>query len=576
LFDNPMTVRRKIWLSFLAIVVIFVLAVFVAFPQIPKIIKLSFFEKTKINFGLDIQGGTRLIYEADVSQVKDTDKTDAVEGARDVIERRVNAFGVSEPVVQTSKAGGSYRVMVELPGVKDVQQAIKMIGETPLLEFKEQPEFPPMTDEQTKEMEEFNKKAKETADDILKKINKGEDFDALAKEKSEDPGSKEQGGDLGYFQKGQMVPEFETEVFDNLKVGEVSKEPVKTQFGYHIIKKTDERETDKDGEKVKEAKASHILIKIKTETDYQDRAGVDPYGFKNTDLSGKQLKTSAVQFDPNTNEPVVNIEFDEEGSRLFAEITKRNVGKPVAIYLDGQPISVPRVNEEITGGSAVISGQFDLKEAKELSRRLNAGALPVPIKILSQQNIGASLGKDSVEKSIVAGIIGIAAIAFFMILFYRFPGLLAVCALVLYSLIVFAIFKVSSLTSFPITITLAGLAGFVLSIGMAVDANILIFERMKEELRQGKPLYRAMDDGFSRAWLSIRDSNVSSLITCAILYIFGTSIVQGFALSLAIGIAVSMFSAITVTRTLMRLAMGKFIGKHLGLVASGMPKRVEN
>ncbi|HLD61598.1 MAG TPA: MMPL family transporter, partial [Patescibacteria group bacterium] len=160
--------------------------------------------------------------------------------------------------------------------------------------------------------------------------------------------------------------------------------------------------------------------------------------------------------------------------------------------------------------------------------------------------------------------------------FYRFPGLLAVCALVLYSLIVFAIFKVSSLTSFPITITLAGLAGFVLSIGMAVDANILIFERMKEELRQGKPLYRAMDDGFSRAWLSIRDSNVSSLITCAILYMFGTSIVQGFALSLAIGIAVSMFSAITVTRTLMRIAMGKFIGKHLGLVASGMPKEIKS
>ncbi len=567
-----MTIRQKTWVTFGGIVLLFALGLLIAVPQLSQKLHLSFFEKLKINYGLDIQGGTRLVYEADVSKITETDKADAVEGVRDVIERRVNAFGVSEPIVQTNRSGSSYRVLVELPGVKDIQQAIKSIGETPLLEFKEQPETKPLTDAQTKEMNDYNAKAKTTAESLLKKAQKGDDFSKLAKENSEDVVSAEQEGDLGFFQRGQMVPEFETEAFDNLKVGEVSKALVTTQFGYHIIKKTDERETDVNGEKVKEVRASHILIRTKSEADYQDKTDVDAYGFKNTKLTGKQLQSASVQFDPNTGEPQVGLEFNAEGRDLFAAITKRNVQKPVAIYLDGQPISVPVVNEEITGGSAVISGQFTIDEAKDLARRLNAGALPVPINILSQQNVGASLGKDSVERSIVAGIIGIAAITFFMIAFYRFPGILAVCALILYSLIIFSLYKLSATSPWPITITLAGLAGFILSIGMAVDANILIFERTKEELRSGKSLVRAMDDGFKRAWLSIRDSNASSLITCGILYWFGTSIVQGFALSLAIGILVSMFSAITVTRTFMRLTMKKYIEKRPALVGIGMPK----
>lgn len=570
-----MTVRQKTWWSFAGILVLLLMGVLIAFPQISKKLRISVFDNLKINFGLDIQGGTRLVYEADVSKIPEADKADAVEGVRDVIERRVNAFGVSEPLVQTNKSGASYRVLVELPGVKDIQQAIKSIGETPLLEFKEQPEVKPLTEEQKKEMDDLNAKAKSKAEDLLKKAQKGEDFAKMAESNSDDPGSAVQGGDLGFFARGQMVAEFEKESFDNLKVGEVSKELVKTQFGYHILKKTDERETDKDGQKVQEVKASHILIRTKAEADYQDKTDVDPYGFKNTKLTGKQLKASNVQFDSNTGEPQVGLEFNNEGRDLFAEITKRNVGKPVAIYLDGQPISVPRVNEEISGGTAVISGQFTVDEAKDLARRLNAGALPVPIKILSQHNVGASLGKDSVERSIVAGMIGIVAIAFFMLAFYRFPGLLAILALILYSLIIFSLYKLSSLSPWPITITLAGLAGFILSIGMAVDANILIFERTKEELRSGKSLARAMEDGFRRAWLSIRDSNASSLITCAILYWFGTSIIQGFALSLAIGILISMFSAITVTRTFMRLTMGRFIEKRPALVGIGLTHKAE-
>jgi preprotein translocase subunit SecD len=276
------------------------------------------------------------------------------------------------------------------------------------------------------------------------------------------------------------------------------------------------------------------------------RPAPDPW--KNTGLSGKDVQHAQLEFDSTSNRPQVLLTFNDEGKKLFAEITKRDVGKLVAIFLDGSPISIPRVQQEITDGSAVISGSFDVAEAKLLAQRLNAGALPVPITLLSQQTIGASLGQDSLQKSLYAGLIGFLIVVSFMILYYRLPGLLASLALAMYTAFSLAIFKLLG-----ITLTLSGIAGVILSIGMAVDANILIFERLKEELRNGRPLASAIDEGFKRAWTSIRDSNVSSLITCAILYSFTSSSVRGFAVTLALGIGISMFSAITVTRSLLRL-----------------------
>ena len=244
-------------------------------------------------------------------------------------------------------------------------------------------------------------------------------------------------------------------------------------------------------------------------------------------------------------------------AKLFSEITGRNVGKRIAIYLDSQPISAPVVNEAISGGRARITGNFSMEEAKVLVRRLNAGALPVPISLINQQTVGASLGEASLRDSLNAGLVGLLAVAVFMILLYRLPGILSVFALLIYTLVVLAIFKTIS-----VTLTLAGIAGFILSIGMAVDANILIFERTKEEMRAGKSLTGAVEEGFKRAWTSIRDSNVSSLLTCLILFWLGTSVIKGFALTLAIGILVSMFSAIVVTRNFLRWFVGRRTEKY--------------
>ena len=252
--------------------------------------------------------------------------------------------------------------------------------------------------------------------------------------------------------------------------------------------------------------------------------------------------------DPTTGIPQVSLEFDSEGSDLFAEITKRNNGKLVAIFLDGFPISIPRVNEPILTGKAVISGSFSIQDAKTLTQRLNAGALPVPISLISQTTVGASLGNVSVAKSLRAGLWGLLIVALFMILYYRLPGVLAVLALIVYVTVLLALFKL-----IPVTLTLAGIAGVILSIGMAVDANVLIFERLKEELRSGRDLASAIDEGFARAWTSIRDSNISSIITCVILFWFGSSVIKGFALTLCIGIIISMFSAIVITRKFLKV-----------------------
>ena len=446
-----MSTRKKNWLTFLSIIILALAAGYIASPEKGALgtemdrLGLGVINKYDFHLGLDLQGGTHLVYQADLSKIEDKNKNSAMEGVRDVVERRVNAFGVSEPIVQIAE---NDRLVVELAGVKDVNQAINMIGETPYLEFKEE-----MSDE---EKNETRKKFKE------------------------------------------MFPDKE----------------VPDQF-------------------------------------------LEQFFYKSTDLSGKQLARAAVVFDPNSYRPEVQLEFDNEGKDLFKKITERNVGRKVAIFLDGAPISIPVVNEPIVDGKAIISGNFTLDEAKLLAQRLNAGALPVPIKLLSQQTIGASLGEESLQKSLKAGIAGLIILSLLMILYYRLPGLLAIIALIIYALIILALFKL-----IPITLTLSGIAGFILSIGMAVDANVLIFERMKEELKKGRTLTMAIEEGFVRAWTSIRDSNVSTLITCFVLAYFSTSIVKGFAITLGVGILVSMFSAIVITKTFLNIVAGTKLKKR--------------
>ncbi len=269
---------------------------------------------------------------------------------------------------------------------------------------------------------------------------------------------------------------------------------------------------------------------------------------RETALTGKDLKSANVGVNSQNGQTEVLLQFTPQGTKLFADITKRNLGKPVIIVLDNQVLEAPNVQSQILNGDASITGGFTQQTANNLVIALNAGALPVPLNLVAQSNVGPSLGIESLKKSLVGGMLGFLSVLIFMVFLYRKEGILASLALLVYTTIVLFIFKI-----IPVTLTLAGIAGFILSVGMAVDANILIFERMKEEKRLGKPQSIAVEQGFKRAWTSIRDSNTSSLITSLILFIFGTSIVRGFALTLAIGIVVSMFSAVTVTRNFLRV-----------------------
>lgn len=405
----------------------------IGYFDVSHIVKPESIITMPFKLGLDLRGGAHLVYKADISRIGSPEISDAMEGLRDVIERRVNLFGVAEPLVQVEEKkillktaeNREQRLVVELPGVTDVSQAIQMIGETPFLEFR--------------------------------------------------------------------------------------------------LENQD--------------------IEITEDTDIYE-------AFLPTPLTGRYLKKARLDFNQTTFEPEISIEFNDEGAEIFAGITKENVGRRLAIFLDGAPISIPSIREEIPSGRAQITGQFTPQEAKVLVQRLNSGALPVPITLISQQSIGPTLGEKVLFKGINAGIYGIILVAIFLILWYRLPGLIAVLALSIYTVIVLALFKL-----IPVTLTAAGVAGFILSVGMAVDANILIFERMKEERISGKALPAAIAEGFSRAWFSIRDSNVSSIISAVILYWMGTSMVKGFALTLGIGVLVSMLSAITISRTLL-LSLG--------------------
>lgn len=400
----------------------------------------------------------------------------------------------------------------------------------------------------------------------------GEDFSELAKTMSDGP-SKEKGGDLGSFGRGAMTPAFE-EVAFSLKEGEIS-QPVETPFGFHIIKKgvhTQPAETEyeiqklsipqsptakMEAEKALERMKEQKVQKKESQIHYQEIFfSTVPDEWKTTGLDGGHFKRAAVVFS-DTGFPLISIDFDTEGGEMFAALTERNIEKPIGIFVGGDLISSPRVNEKISGGSAQITGQFTLKQAADLAMNLNTGAIPAPIDIVGQITIGATLGAEAFSLSIFAGLVGLGVLAVFLLFTYRLFGLIAVFALLIYSVILLFILKTSSVLGTPIVLSLAGIAGIILSIGMAVDANILIFERIKEELRDGKSFSAAFSKGFERAWTSIRDSNVSSLITCAILAWFGSSLIRGFAINLAIGILISMFTAIVVTRILLKMCISE-------------------
>lgn len=539
-----MNIKRKLQLKFVGVVVLALVAGVIAYPNAVKKVTPLYNQASKLNvkLGLDLQGGSHLEYKADVSGIDSSKIGDAMQGVQDVIEKRVNAFGVGEPIVYTTQNKDDHRVVVELPGVKDIEQAKQQIKETPLLEFKEEG-----VDPQVQQMfDQLNAGAKPKAQALLDQIKKGANFEDLAKQNSEDPGSKDKGGDLGFFKKGDMVPEFDKVLFEgNLKPGDVYPDLVETQFGFHIIKFIESRG---EGDSL-EVHAEHILIAKKDPNNYPQ------YKYKSTGLTGKNLKSASVVFqNQGLGEPQISLQFDDEGTKLFADLTKNNLGKTIAIFLDGSVISAPTVQSEITNGQAVITGKFTLQEAKDLAQKLNTGALPVPLTLVGQQTVEASLGMDSLKKSLIAGVIGLGAVVVFMLFFYRFLGLVSSLALLIYAALMVTIFKISG-----ITLTLSGIAGFVLSIGMAVDANILIFERTKEEIRGGRTIPNSLEEGFKRAWTSIRDGNVSSLLTAGILYLMGTGFVKGFAASLFIGVVVSMFTAVVITRTMLRFIIGDWI-----------------
>lgn len=414
----------------------------------PPVINFNFFgyrfyKTFTTHLGLDLSGGTHVALEADMKDIKPEDRSSALESARQVIERRVNFFGLSEPIVQTAKSATSYRIIVELPGVTNVDAAVQTIGTTAKLEFRE------FTD---------------------------------------------------------------------------------------------------------------ISIATSASTAAQLFAATKP-----ADITGKDLKKAQLTFSRDTGEPEVAIEFTPEGAKKFEDVTKRLVGKPLPIFLDQMVVSVPMVKQEISGGSGVISGSFTKEGAQNLALQLNAGALPVPVSIIEKRVIGATLGQESVIKSVRAGFVGLLIVAAFMIAKYGYLGALADVALILYSLISFAIFR-----WFDITLTLPGIAGFILSIGMAVDSNILIFERYQEELRRGKPWRIAMEQGFGKAWDSIRDANLTTIITSLILFNPGnwqflpsSGMVRGFAITLFIGVVISLFTGIVVTRTFIRVLYRPRLSKEL-------------
>ncbi len=394
-------------------------------------LKLGRFElsrKFELKLGLDLAGGSHLVFEAETANVPSERKKEALEGARNIIERRVNLFGVSEPIVQTSSFEGKDRIVVELPGISDTKQAVDLIGKTAQLQFME-------------------------------------------------------------------------------------------------------------------------VVEVPTEANSTPSAVLSP-----TDLTGADLESARVDFDGSTGKPVISLQFTSAGGEKFANLTRKNVGKPLPVVLDDEIITQPIVQEEIVGGQAQISGEFTIDEANELSIQLNAGALPISINLVEERTVGATLGAASVKQSVVAGVVGLGMVFIFMVLSYGGLGVVAGIGLIIFAAITMALYKL-----IPVTLTLPGIAGFLLSVGMAVDSNILIFERFKEEkLKRAVP--EALEVSFGRAWDSIRDANIATLVTAFILanpldwqFLHTSGPVRGFAITLALGIFISLFTGIFVSRNLLRV-----------------------
>lgn len=400
---------------------------------------IEYYKEFELKRGLDIQGGIQVVLQADMSDIAPEDREEAIRAAREIILRRVDLYGLAEPTVKTLISDESYRIVVEIPGIDNPEDALQLIGQTAQLEFQ-----------------------------LLS-------YEAVSQEE---------------------VLEGETTEVEFL-------EPV----------------------------------------------------FVPTGLTGAQLRRATVQADPTTGEPIVAIEFNDEGRELFAEITTEHTGEQLAILIDGLPIMAPTIQAAIVTGQATITGAFTQQEAENLQIQLSAGALPVPIQILEQRNVAATLGQESVENSLFAGIVGVGLVMVFMTLYYGMKGVLASIALGIYAVLTVALYKIIG-----VTLTLPGIAGLLLSIGMAVDANILIFERMKEELRLGKPFNIALELGFGRAWDSIKDANLATIITALILinpmdfsFLNSGGLVRGFGITLLLGVLLSLFTGVVVTRTLMRL-----------------------
>jgi preprotein translocase subunit SecD len=434
-----MKTRTQLWL----IIILSLIALVIDWPRVPLKFNLGswhvdtviagpnidlsrfnipYYRELNVKQGLDLQGGTEVSLRLDMSKIPSSDRQSASDAAVSVLQNRVNYTGATEAVVQPARVGDDWRVLVELPGVKDTDQAVSLIGQTAQLEFRE------------------------------------------------------------FADPGQATTGFPT--MDNTI---------------------------------------------------------------STGITGNDLERAVVDTTSNTT-PSVAITFTSEGAKKFADVTTRLVGQPLPVFLDDQLLAYPTVSTAITDGKGIISGGFTAQTAKQLALQLSAGALPVPIEVVEQRTIGATLGQDSINRSVIAGAVGLGLVMLFMALSYGALGLIADLALLLYAMFSLALFK-----WIPITLTLSGIAGFILSVGMAVDANILIFERFKEEKRHGNKMRAALEIGFNRAWPSIRDSNISTLITCAILYGFGSGTVRGFALTLALGVLVSLFTAVVVTRTFLRL-----------------------
>lgn len=428
---------KRTRIIFYTIIGLTLLAVIINIPREDRVLKAIGLKnlELKVRQGLDLKGGSNLVYQADLAKTAAADKQKAVEGVINVIEKRVNPSGTAEISVRRS---GEDRLAIDLPGVKDVNEAIGLIGKTAQLSFMRAP-----------------------------------------------------GG-----AQGEAMP-------------------------------------------------------------------------IETGLSGKDLSTATADIDPQTGKPIIRFEMKPESTQKFAELTTaiNKDGGQLVILLDDKVLFNGGVSSPITDGKGQMEGFKDLKTAKDTTVLLNAGALPVPIKLVEQRTVGATLGTESVSRSLVAGIIGLLLVIIFMIAYYRLAGVVAAVALIIYTLLNIAYFKLSVfMPGFfifsPIVLTLAGIAGFILSIGMAVDANILIFERMREEVRAGKSFTAGLEAGFDRAWTSIRDSNISTLITCVILYWFGASIIKGFAVTLALGVLLSMFTAIVVSRTLLRMLLQTKLGQN--------------